>query len=88
MEAAVLSGNQTDSELLICLDLLIEWKLVPSNFPNITLDEHFRQLINKDKKYSSLYTKQSNEFTQSLVNQSDNDYEIPPPPKTCSRLRK
>ena len=54
VEAAVLCGNQTDSELLICLDLLIEWNLVQRNFPNITLDEHFRQLINKDKKYSSL----------------------------------
>ena len=59
VEAAVLCGNQTDSELLICLDLLIEWNLVPRNFPNITLDEHFKQLIHKDKKYSSLYTKQS-----------------------------
>ena len=28
MEAAVLSGNQTDNELLICLDILIEWNLV------------------------------------------------------------
>ena len=56
MEAAVLSGNQTDNELLICLDLLIEWNLVPRNFPNVTLDQHFRQLMNKDKRYSkSLY---------------------------------
>ena len=57
MEAAVLSGNQTDSELLISLDLLIEWNLVPKNFPNITLDEHFKQLMtNKhfNRKYSSL----------------------------------
>ena len=38
VEAAVLCGNQTHSELLICLDLLIEWNLVPRNFPNITLD--------------------------------------------------
>ena len=81
VEAAVLSGNQTDSELLISLDLLIEWNLVPKNFPNITLDEHFKQLINKDKKYSSLYTKQSEEFSQSLDNQSENQYEIPLPPK-------
>ena len=87
MEAAVLSGNQTDNELLICLDLLIEWNLVLKNFPNVTLDQHFRQLMNKDKRYSSLYTKQSSEFTESLVNESDNDYKIPQPPKTCSRLR-
>ena len=58
---------------------------MPSNFPNITQDEHFRQLINKDKKYSSLYTKQSNEVTESLV--SDNEYEVPKPPKTCAYLR-
>ena len=86
MEAAVLSGNQTDNELLICLDLLIEWNLVPRNFPNITLDQHFKELINKDKKYSSLYTKHSEEFSQSLDNQSENQYEIPLPPKACSRL--
>ena len=29
LEAAVLSGNETDSELLISLDLLIKWNLVP-----------------------------------------------------------
>ena len=90
MEAVVLSGNQTDSELLISLDLLIEWNLVPKNFPNITLDEHFKQLMtNKhfNRKYSSPYTKQSEEFSQSLDNQSDNQYEIPKPPKACSRLK-
>ena len=87
MEAAVLSGNNTDSELLICLDLLIEWNLVPRNFPNVTLDQHFRQMMNKDKRYSSLYTKQSSEFTESLVDESENEYKIPQPPKTCSRLR-
>ena len=72
MEAAVLSGNNTDSELLICLDLLIEWNLVPRNFPNVTLDQSFRQLMNKDKRYSSLCTKQSSEFTESLVDESEN----------------
>ena len=41
--------------------------------------------MNKDKKYSSLYTRQSNEVTESLV--SDNEYEIPKPPKTCAHLR-
>ena len=40
MEAAVLSGNETDSELLISLDLLIKWNLVPEGFPNITLNEY------------------------------------------------
>ena len=63
----VLNGNQTDNELLICLDVLIAWKLVPSNFPNVTLDQHFNHLMNKDEKYSSLYTRQSNEVTESLV---------------------
>ena len=90
VEAAVLYGNQTDSELLISLDLLIEWNLVPKNFPNVTLDDHFKQLLtNKhfSKKYSSLYSKQSEEFSQSLDDQSDNQYEIPKPPKACSRLR-
>ena len=38
MEAAVLSGNEKDSELLISLDLLIKWNLVPEGFPNITLN--------------------------------------------------
>ena len=88
VEAAVLSGNETDSEVLISLDLLIEWNLVPKNFPNVTLDEHFKQLLtNKhfSKEYSSLYTKQGEEFeSQSLDNQSDNQYEIPKPPKACS----
>ena len=87
----MLSGNQTDSELLISLDLLIEWNLVPKNFPNVTLDEHFKQLLtNKhfSKKYSSLYSKQAEDFeSQSLDNQGDNQYEIPEPPKACSRLR-
>ena len=90
VEAAVLCGNQTDSELLISLDLLIEWNLVPKNFPNVTLNEHFKQLLtNKhfSKKYSSLYSKQSEEFSQSLDNKSDNQYEIPNPPKACSLLR-
>ena len=41
----MLSGNETDSELLISLDLLIEWNLVPKNFPNVTLDDHFKQLL-------------------------------------------
>ena len=85
MEAAVLNGNQTDNDLLICLDTLIAWNLVPSNFPNVTLDQHFKHLMNKDKKYSSLYTRQSNEVTENLV--SDNEYEIPKPPKACTLLR-
>ena len=45
VEAAVLSGNETDSELLISLDLLIAWDLVPEGFPNITLNEYFTQLM-------------------------------------------
>ena len=72
MEAAVLNGNSTDNELLICLDTLIAWNLVPSNFPNVTLDQYFNHLMNKDKKYSSLYTRQSKEVTENLVN--DNEY--------------
>ena len=39
MEAAVLNGSSTDNELLICLDTLIAWNLVPSNFPNVKLGE-------------------------------------------------
>ena len=61
------------------------------NFPNVTLDEHFKQLLtNKhfSKKYSSLYSKQAEEFeSQNSDNQGDNQYEIPEPPKACSRLR-
>ena len=41
--------------------------------------------MNKDKKYSSLYTRQSNEVTENIV--SDNEYEIPKPPKACTLLR-
>ena len=40
------------------------------------------------KKYSSLYSKQAEEFeTQSPDNLSDNQYEIPEPPKACQKLR-
>ena len=85
VEAAVLSGNETDSELLISLDLLIEWNLVPKNFPNVTLDEHFKQLLtNKhfSKKYSSLYSKQAEEFeTQSPDNLSETNMKYQSPPK-------
>ena len=91
MEAAVLSGNETDSELLISLDLLNKWNLVPEGFPNITLNEYFNQLMtNKhfSKKYSSLYSKQAEEFeSQSSDKQSDNQYDIPEPPKACQKLR-
>ena len=73
MEAAVLNGNSTDNELLICLDTLIAWDLVPSNFPNVTLSQHFKNLTNKHNKYSSLYTRQPEEVTENLV--KDNEYE-------------
>ena len=40
------------------------------------------------RKYSSLYSKQAEEFeTQSSDNLSDNQYEIPEPPKACQKLR-
>ena len=91
MEAAVLSGNEMDSELLISLDLLIKWNLVPEGFPNITLNEYFNQLMtNKhfSKQYSSLYSKQTKEFeTQSSDDLSENQYKIPEPPKACQKLR-
>ena len=45
MEAAVLNGNSTDNELLICLDTSIAWNLVPSNFPNVTLEQHFKEKL-------------------------------------------
>ena len=52
---------------------------------NVTLDEHFKHF---SKKYSSLYSKQAEEFeSQSSDNQSDNQYEIPESPKACQKLR-
>ena len=76
---------------MIALDLLIKWNLVPEGFPNITLNEYFNQLMtNKhfSKKYSSLYSKQAEEFeTESSDNLSDNQYEIPERPKACQKLR-
>ena len=91
VEAAVLSGNETDSELLISLDLLIAWDLVPEGFPNITLNEYFTQLMtNKhfSKQYSSLYSKQAKEFeTQISDDLSENRYKIPEPSKACQKLR-
>ena len=92
VEAAVLSGNKTDSELLISLDLLIKWNLVPEGFPNTTLNEYFNQLMtNKhfSKQYSSHYSKQAKEFeTQSSDDLSENRYKIPDPPKPCQKLKK
>ena len=64
---------------------------MPKGFPNITLNEYFNQLMtNKhfSKQYSSLYSKQAEEFEyQSLDNQNDNQYESPEPTKAFSRLR-
>ena len=45
IEAAVLEGNNVDRELLISLSLLIEWDLLPSGFPNVTIRDYFTELL-------------------------------------------
>ena len=45
VEAVVLAGNTTDTELLISLDLLIAWDLIPPGFLNVTLTTYFNQLM-------------------------------------------
>ena len=91
MEAAVLSGNETDSEVLISLDLLIAWDLVTERFPNITLNAYFTQLMeNKVLKsnYSSFYSKHSKSFDSQLSEDlSENQYKIPEPSKDCQKVR-
>ena len=91
VEAAVLSGNDTDSEVLISLDLLIAWDLVPEGFPNITLNAYFTQLMtNKhfSKNYSSLYSQHSKTFENQLSDDiSENQYKIPETSKDCQKLR-
>ena len=81
VEAAVLSGNETDSELLISLDLLIKWNLVPEGFPNITLNEYFNHLMtNKhfSKKYSRLESLNPKaQITKVITNMK---YQSPPKP--------
>ena len=83
MEAAVLFRNETDSEVLISLDLLIAWNLVPEGFPKITLNVYFTQLMtNKHfrKKYFSLYSQHSKTFENELSDDlSENQYKIPEP---------
>ena len=91
VEAAILAGNETDSELLISLDLLIAWDLVPEGFPNITLNAYFTQLMeNKVLKsnYSSFYSQHSKSFdSQHSEDLNENQYKIPEPSKDCQKLR-
>ena len=49
IKAAVLEGNEVDREILISLELLIEWDLVHPNFPNETLTYYFKRKLNKPK---------------------------------------
>ena len=63
MEAAVLSNNDVDTELLLSLGILLKWDLLPPLFPNQTVTDHVNSILAKMKynknntaKYSSLYS--------------------------------
>ena len=80
VEAAVLSNNDVDTELLLSLGILLKWDLLPPLFPNQTVTDHVNTILAKMKynkhntaKYSSLYsqmkqlTRGKNENCQNLV---------------------
>jgi hypothetical protein len=50
VRATVLEGNQVDCEILISLELLIEWDLVHPTFPNESLTSYFTRQLNKSNK--------------------------------------
>ena len=49
VEAAVLADNDVDAELLVSLSLLIEWDLVPPQFPRQTVSAYFKQILTKNE---------------------------------------
>ena len=60
VEAAVLSNNDVDTELLLSLGILLKWDLLPPLFPNQTVTDHVNSILtkmnykNNTAKYSSL----------------------------------
>ena len=49
VEAAVLSNNDVDTELLLSLGILLKWDLLPPLFPNQTVTDHVNSILAKMK---------------------------------------
>ena len=49
VEAAVLSNNDVDTELLLSLGILLKWDLLPPLFPNQTVTDHVNTILAKIK---------------------------------------
>ena len=84
VEAAVLADNNVDAELLVSLSLLIEWDLVPPQFPRQTVSAYFKQILTKNKdiqKCNKVFS--TGEDGQNLKE----SYELPQPCSDCKKLK-
>ena len=88
VKAAVLEGNEADREILISLDLLIEWDLVHPNFPQETLSEYFSKKMNKNKlkqkSYSNLYSART---VTAIYEREGLTHNLREPTKLCKKLK-
>ena len=86
VQAAVLEGNDSDREILISLDLLIQWDLVHPNFPNETLSQYFLKM-NKNKNTTKKPHYYANKATTAIYEREGLSHNLRDPTHLCMKLK-
>ena len=87
VEAAVLSNNDVDTELLLSLGILLKWDLVPPLFPNQTVTDHVNTILAKMKYNKTNTAKYSSLYSQNETVDEGKEYKLSEPSKECIQLK-